>query len=423
MTNSTFGDGSGIMIHYMTVRGTADAWVGNELRMLRKAGIPFRLHALDQSRQNYFVSEDMAEIATDTCYLRPVSLTRVISAVVMAPVRFRGAFLAALLNAVFGPRESLRIRAVGLWHLCLACHWAALLRAGANNGTPVSHIHSQWIHSAGTVAMFGAWLLGRPFSFTGHAADLFRERAALKTKIQRAQFIICISEFHRQFFLENGARPEQLYIAYCGIDTSHFKPHRRTRGSDQPVHILAAGRLVEKKGFPILIRACAILKAQNYPFRCTIGGSGPDEAALRTLVTELGLDPEISLTGEALKQEKIPEFMYDGDVFCLPCVWAADNDVDGLPQLTMEAMACGLPVITTDLVGNPDLVRDGDTGLLVSPGDVPALADAIARLGGDELLAQKLAENGHAHVRDVFDIDRCLEPLLDKYRTALETSP
>lgn len=416
----TFGDGSGIMIHYMTIRGTADAWVGNELRVVSRAGLPFRLHALGQSTQNYFASEDMAEIAADTRFLRPVPLTQVLGAVLMAPIRFRGAFFAALANAIFGTRESLRIRAVGLWHLCLACHWATLLRIDEKNGTPVAHIHSQWIHSAGTVAMFGAWLLGRPFSFTGHAADLFRERAALKTKIHRAAFIICISEFHRQFYLENGARPDQLRIAYCGIDTSHFTPRRRTRTADDPFHILAAGRLVEKKGFPVLIRACLLLKERGYPFLCTIGGSGPDEVALRALVSELDLEDEITLTGEALKQEKIPEFMYEGDVFCLPCVWASDNDVDGLPQMTMEAMACGLPAITTRLVGNPDLVIHDQTGLLVEPQDATGLADAIMRLGKDDALARQLAEAGHKHVMEVFDIDRCLESLLTQYRTALE---
>jgi len=409
------------MIHYMTIRGTADAWIGNELRVVRKEGIPFRLHALDKSTQNYFSSKDVAEIAGDTRFLRPVSLLQVCGAVLMAPARFRGAFFAALGNALFGPRESLRIRAVGLWHLCLGCHWASMLRAEEQQGAPVSHIHSQWIHSAGTVAMFGAWLLDRPFSFTGHAADLFRERAALNTKIRRAAFIICISEFHRQFYLKNGARPEQLHIAYCGIDTSHFAPRRRVRADGEPLHILAAGRLVEKKGFPVLIKACALLKNRGYPFHCTIGGSGPDEAVLRTLVDEVGLGTDITLTGEALKQENIPDFMYAGDLFCLPCVWASDNDVDGLPQMTMEAMACGLPAITTRLVGNPDLVIHEQTGLLVDPHDAAGLADAIMQIGENEALARQLAKAGHKHVTDIFDIDRCLEALLAQYRTALET--
>ena len=401
------------MIHYMTTQGVGDAWVGNELRVVGKAGIPVRLHALNRPAATYFTATDIEALNRATNVLYPLSPLAALGAVLAAPVRFGGRAFAALWNALTGERESLRVRLTGLWHYAVACHWAASLR-----GDDVHHIHSQWIHSGGT--MYGAWLLGRPYSFTGHAADLFRNRAALADKIRRARFIICISEFHRQFFLENGARPEQLAVAYCGIDTSHFTPRRRTRAEGEPLHILSSGRLVEKKGFPVLIAACALLREQGYPFRCTIAGSGPDEAALRAQIAAAGLEDRITLTGEALKQEDIPAFMYSGDLYCLPCVWARDNDVDGLPQMLMEAMACGLPAISTRLVGIPDLVRDGETGLLVPPEDAGALADALMRLGNDSGLARQLADAGHSLVTKTFDIDRCLDPLLSRFRTALE---
>ncbi len=144
------------MIHYMTTRGTSDAWVVNELRVVARAGIPFRLHALRRSEASYFVSEDAAQIAAQTQALYPLPRGAFIAHVLAAPFVFRGRFIAALWNALTGPRETLRVRLVGLWHFLIACHWAMMLRNGA---APVSHIHSQWIHSAGTVAMFGAWLL------------------------------------------------------------------------------------------------------------------------------------------------------------------------------------------------------------------------------------------------------------------------
>ncbi|GHF75722.1 colanic acid biosynthesis glycosyltransferase WcaL [Seohaeicola zhoushanensis] len=403
------------MIHYMTTQGVGDAWVGNELRMVTKAGIPVRLHALNRPASTYFTAADIDALNRATNVIYPLSPLRALGAALAAPIRFGPRALAALWNALTGERESLRVRLTGIWHYAVACHWAA-----ARRGEEVHHIHSQWIHSGGTVAMYGAWLLGRPFSFTGHAADLFRNRAALADKIRRAKFIICISEFHRQFFLKNGARPEQLAIAYCGIDTRHFTPRRRTRAEGEPLHILSSGRLVEKKGFPVLIEACALLRARGYDFRCTIAGSGPDEATLRAQIAAAGLDDRISLTGQALKQEDIPEFMYSGDLYCLPCVWAKDNDVDGLPQMLMEAMACGLPAVSTQLVGIPDLVIDGETGLLVPPEDAAALADALVRLGDSPELARQLAEAGHIHVTKSFDIDSCLDPLLSRFGTALE---
>ena len=402
------------MIHYMTTQGVGDAWVGNELRVVKKAGIPVRLHALMRPEKTYFSSPDIHAMAEATHVLYPLSKRAALRAVLAGPGRFGSRFWAALKDACFGPRESLRNRVVGLWHFAVGCHWAGQL-----SGQDVSHVHSQWIHSGGTVAMYGAWLLERSFSFTGHAADLFRNRSALASKIDRAEFIICISEFHRRFYLEHGADPDKLHIAYCGIDTSHFTPRRRTRPEGAPVHILSSGRLVAKKGFPVLIEACGLLRARGLDFRCTIAGSGPDEAALRAQIDAAGLRDIVTLTGEALKQEDIPAFMYSGDIYTLPCLWAPDNDVDGLPQMLMEAMACGLPAVSTDLVGIPDLILDGKTGLLVPPEDAGALADALLRLVRDEELSQALAQAGHCHLINNFDLQSCLEPLISQYRNRI----
>jgi glycosyltransferase involved in cell wall biosynthesis len=402
----------------MAADGVGCAWVGNELRIVRKSGIPFALNGLYKPTTRYFAAEDIAVLERETQYLYPLRKWRVARDVVLAPARFGTRFFAALGNALFGERESLSVRAVAFWHLLVACHWAAMLK-----DRKVSHIHSQWIHSGGTVAMYGAWLLGAPFSFTGHAVDLFRDRAALADKIRRADFIVCISEFHRQFYLQHGADPAKLIIAYCGIDTRHFSPVRRPRAPGAPYRILSSGRLVAKKGFDVLIRACALLRDRGLDFRCVIAGSGPDEAALRAQVAAAGLGDRVTLTGKALLQEEIPAFMGSGDVYALPCVWAPDNDVDGLPQMLMEAMACGLPAVSTRLVGIPDLVRHEETGLLAESGDAAGLADALMRLEADPALADRLAEAGRRRVIDVFDLDRCLEPLLDRFRARLESAP
>ena len=161
------------MIHYVTTQGVGDAWVGNELRVVKKAGVPFRIHALNSPENTYFSSPDIVAMNDATNVLYPLPKLAVLAAFIAAPFRFRSQFFGALWNALTGPRESLRIRLVGVWHFMVACYWAAGLRS-----SQVSLIHSQWIHSAGTVAMYGAWLLDKPFSFTGHAADLFRNRQA-----------------------------------------------------------------------------------------------------------------------------------------------------------------------------------------------------------------------------------------------------
>lgn len=403
------------VIHYMTTMGVGGAWVANELRVLKREGIPFTLHSLRKPDMTFYSAEDIATFDRETRTLYPLKKALFLKDLALAPFYHHTRFFAALWNALTGKRETPRARIAGIWHLALACHWVASLR-----NQPVTHIHSQWAHSGATVAMYGAWLLNKPFSFTGHAVDLFRDRAALSDKIKRADFIVCISEFHRQFFLENGAREDQLFIAYCGIDTSLFTPSDTPRDADAPFHILSSGRLVEKKGFAVLIEACRLLKERGTDVRCTIVGSGPLEDDLRAAVHDAELDEAVTLTGKPIAQEDLPDFMASGDVYCLPCVWAKDNDVDGLPMMLMEATACGLPAVSTRLVGIPDLIRDGETGLLVNPEDAAALADALQRLAGDRALGARLAKAGRTHVLDRFNIETCLEPLVSRYRAALE---
>ena len=405
------------MIHYVTTNGIGNAWVANELSRLDAAGVPFVLHALRKPEALFHGSDWAVRLNQRTRSIYPLPGPALVLSLLLAPLLFRGRFFAALLNALFGRREHLRARLGGIAHLAVACHWARRMLAAPE---PVTHIHSQWIHSCGTVAMYLGWLLDRPFSFTGHATDLFRDRCALLDKIERADFIVCISEFHRDFYLKHGARPEQCVIAYCGIDPAVFHPRAAAAAvADRPYRILASGRLVEKKGFALLVDACRLLADRGLRFECVIGGSGPLEASLRAQVERLGLGEHVSVTGQALQQEKIIDFMHGGDVYVLPCVWAADGDVDGLPQMLMEAMACGLPAVSTRLVGIPDLIRDDDTGVLVPPNDTAALADAIAGLMGDPARAKRLADAGLRWVHERFDLSDCLEPLIDRYRQRL----
>ncbi len=408
------------MIHYITANGIGNAWVANELSRIDAGGVPYMLHTMRPPEKLLHGSDWAVQLNKRTVVIYPVPVVGLIVSTLAAPFLFHGRFFAALWNALFGKREHLRARIAGIAHFFVACYWA---RNIIQQQYPITHIHSQWINSCGTIGMYGAWLLNVSFSFTGHAADLFRERCALEDKIQRAEFIVCISEFHRQFFLKLGARPEQLIIVYCGINPEWFyPPEPKSEMKDRPYRILSAGRLVEKKGFAYLIDACRLLADRGERFECVIGGSGELEAELRAQVKRLDLDSFVTITGKALQQEKIIEFMHGGDVYALPCVWASDDDVDGLPQMLMEAMACGLPAISTRLVGIPDLIKNEETGLLIAPNNTSELADALARLMHDQVLAARLAESGRKWVYEKFDLKNCLDPLIAQYRKRLGSS-
>lgn len=411
------------MIHYITQNGIGNAWVANELSRVDAAGVPVVLHSMRRPDKLLHESPWAVRLNEQTRLMYPLPAGALFLSLLLAPLLFRGRWATALINALFGRREHLRARLAGVAHFAVACHVARRIRAAPE---PVTHIHAQWINSSGTIAMYLGWLMGVSYSFTGHATDLFRDRCALLDKIERADFIVCISEFHRSFYLDHGARPEQCVTVYCGIDTSWFYPPPASSSSDatsaprKTFRILSSGRLVEKKGLAVLLDACRILLDRGEAFDCVIGGSGPLETSLKSQAARLGLQDRVTITGQALMQEKIVDFMHGGDAYVLPCVWAADGDVDGLPQMLMEAMASGLPAVSTRLVGIPDLIRDGETGLLVPPGDATALADAIARLMNDPVLSRHLADAGRRWVHQRFDLSNCLAPLIERYRERLD---
>ena len=200
------------MIHYITSNGIGNAWVANELRQVELAGVAFVLHALRRPT-TYHRSAWAAEIDKNTREIYPLQPLKFAFSILAAPLLFGWRFLSALANALLAKRETVRGRFAGILHPFVACHWAR-----ENRRNSVNHVHAQWVHSCGTVAMYASWLLNVPFSFTGHATDLLRDRVALKDKIRRADFIICISTLHRDFYLKEGARPEQLKVLCCGID-------------------------------------------------------------------------------------------------------------------------------------------------------------------------------------------------------------
>ena len=403
------------MIHYFTTSGIGNAWVANELSVVNDSDIPFELHAMRKPETTYHRAIWAERLNEQTKEIYPLPLLGIIISIISAPVLFKWNFFSGLLNAVFGKRENFKARISCFAHFFVACHWARIHRYKA-----ISHIHSQWAHSCCSIAMYAAWLLNKSFSFTGHGTDLWRDRVALEDKIRRADFIACISNFHRDLYLKHGARPEQLHIVYCGIDVERFSPSSEDRlPNDGIIHIRSSGRLVEKKGFTYLIEACNILKNRGINFECIITGSGPLEQELRNKINLWGLFDKVTLTGDALKQEDIPSFFQSGTLYCLPCVWASDNDADGLPQMLMEAMASGLPSVSTHLVGIPDLVINNKTGLLVAPNEPEMLADAIYRLSADKPLAERLSIEGRNHICTHFDLNKSLRPLIDFYHQKL----
>ena len=230
-----------------------------------------------------------------------------------------------------------------------------------------------------------------------HGPSIFFEpyRWQLGTKIEKADFVACISDFCRSqgMIFAPQAHWPKMKIVHCGVD-----PARYGRGDQPPgQHLVFVGRLAAVKGVAVLLRSIADLGADHPDLRLTLIGDGPERAGLETLSHDLGLDAQVTFAG-AKTQAEVAETLKTADIFVLP------SFAEGVPVVLMEAMASRLPVITTRIAGIPELVEDGRSGLLVPPGNQGALTDAIAKLLADPDARTAMGEAGRHIVEAEFNI-------------------
>lgn len=308
--------------------------------------------------------------------------------------------LSTLLKGVrarpWGPTRGLLETRPGYWpKYVLQCRAGQAL-AHRLRDRGVTHVHAHMAHVPTTIAMHCAEALGVPFSFTGHAADLFRDRAALKTKLRRAAFVACISEWHRSFYADlTGLPPSRLPIVRCGVDLDSFDPIAPVDGRS----ILGVGRLVPKKGFDVAIRALPQVEGAVL----TLVGDGPEAPRLRALAEEVGVAERVVFAG-AQPNERVRQMLKEAALFVLPCRLAEDGDRDGIPVALMEAMARQVCVVSGDLPTIRELVVDGVSGVMVPPGQVDPLVASLRRLLSTPALRNRLAEGGRARVAQEFSL-------------------
>jgi len=269
----------------------------------------------------------------------------------------------------------------------------------------VHHLH---VHFAGMAARTAFWIkrfFGIDYSLTVHANDIFvpnKFEIGLPQIFSMASAIVVVSDFAanqlRDRFSDTASRFHRIYN---GIDCDRFRPAQPS----QPPLILSIGRLISKKGFDVLIDACASLQNGAQEFRCEIIGEGPLSAELQARIDRHGLGKQVLLVGPK-SQAEIAACLSGATLFVLPCRIDADGAMDNLPTVVMEAMASALPVVSTDVGGVPEMVRDGESGLLVSQNDPLATAEAIARLIGDAELARSFGREGRKRAEELFSIDK-----------------
>ena len=282
---------------------------------------------------------------------------------------------------------------------------ATVLDEKERKGEGVGHLHAHFAHDPTLVALFVHRLTGVPFSFTAHARDLYGVPApALVVRAREASAVVtcCAAnvEYLRSVLPEDVAG--RVLLVHHGVDLVAFVPDEGHVPGPVP-RVVSIGRLVEKKGFGDLLEALARAKAAGAAFRCDVYGDGPLQGELERRRDELGLAGQVVFAGARAQHELVSE-LQRGDLFALTPFVAPDGDRDGVPNVVAEAMACGLPVVSTEVGGIPEIVRHGENGLLAAPREVEQIASNLVLLLGEPHTRRRLGRAARATVENEFDL-------------------
>lgn len=284
----------------------------------------------------------------------------------------------------------------------------------------IRHFHVHFANRAAHTALFVKAISGIPFSVTAHGQDFMTDlgnEELLREICATAEFVAAETDYSRDLLAARvPASAEKIFRVYNGIDLNKFSRATESSLSSGPIRLLSVGRLVAFKGFNVLIDACARLRRDGIDFTCEIIGDGPQREELQRRVAQNDLGEKVLFSGEQ-SQDYVLKSLTACGVFVLAAMTDDRGASDVFPTVIAEAMTSGKPVVSTTVAGIPELVAQNETGLLVPPQDVPALAAAIAQLISDHALRATFGRAGRSRIEKQFTIDNTIEPLLQRFPT------
>jgi glycosyltransferase involved in cell wall biosynthesis len=377
-------------------------FVLDEVLAFERRGLRLEIFALERPDEPV-AQPELAAVRAPVTYLdvgaRPADHVR---ALLAAPWRYLAAAWDVIRRRDLdqGYRVSSRWACFGM-----AVRLAGLLRAERRRGRAPARLHAHFAHDPALVALLTHRLTGMPWSFTAHARDLWQvPGATVAERVASAGLTIACCRAgadHLRELVAPGLH-ERIHLVHHGVDVGRFSPAPRARRESGPPLIVSIGRLVDKKGYPDLLAACRLLKDRNQRFRLDVYGDGPLRERLEHEIDRLGLGDEVRLLGAVPRPELLPA-LQAADVFALTPVQTPDGDRDGIPNVLLEAMACGLPVVTTSVGGIGEAVTHGRTGLLAPPHDVGAIGGHLLSLLIDPAAGRRLGEAARRTVVERFD--------------------
>ena len=392
----------------------SETFILREMLALQEQG--FEILPLATERpSSEVVHEEARELAERAVYRPPPFAWRSLVSQLGAFVRFPAGYLNAVRLAVWHSlRHPLYLRE--LVSAMLAAGYFACVAAGRQT----QHVHAHFGNYPATVGLLFAEITGRSFSMSCHARDVFTSEAILLAeKLREAEFCVVCNGYAEERLLKHHrlATTGRLHLIHHGVDTAILRPHHEP--AVRPPLVLTVGRLVEKKGMPILLHAAALLRARDAEFRLGIVGDGPEREDLERLTAGLGLRDIARFYGELSQEEVLPLYR-EASVFVLPSVMAESGDRDGLPNVLIEALAMGVPTVASDFGAIPELIEHEQTGLLARPGDAESFADQIERAIYDEELRVYVAMTGRHKVETEFNLQRNTARLAALFRQVME---
>jgi len=396
--------------------GLTTTFIYREVLALRNVGFNIVTSAIWKPNMNR-LSAESKDLVDSSFYVFPISWPRFFAAHLYFffthPVRY----ISTLLFVLTRRGESIKNRRRTFFHFFEAIYLALDAKREG-----IRHIHAHFTINAATIALIIARMLDISFSFTAHN-NIFTDRLILKEKLKAAKFIIAISKYSRDFLLRllpEEKLKDKFYIVHCGVSPDDFLPPTPKATNQRPL-IFSLAQLVERKGLPVLLEACKILSERGNHFQCLIAGDGPQRSLLERLIVEYQIYDKVQLVGVVF-QEQLVDYLSRADIFALPCLTASNGDRDGIPVVLMEAMAMEIPTISTCVSGIPELIEDGQSGLLVKEKDAVDLADAMQRLLEDNELRRRLGKNGRQKVIQEFNIYENVAQLAALFESHLNTN-
>lgn len=384
----------------------SETFILNEILGLERAGVNVSVFSLNHATEGRFHPE-LARVVASVHYMAPVDKSSFLAAFRALPA-LRTQQLADVIDFVglLAPERQARL----LLH--------AIEVADEVQRSNIDHLHAHFLTGAAHVAHIVHLLTGVPYTVTAHAKDIYRhtvdwELAARVARRAGAIVTVCDANLHH------------LAVRLDGVGTPLVRIYNGLAPNDPPTAleqrtrhlVVAVGRLVEKKGFDVLLDALADLAPQLPDLACVLVGEGDQRSALAAQAHTLGIEDRVTFTG-SLPQHEVGALLRRAHVMAAPCKVGADGNQDALPTVLLEALGAGLPAVTTPVAGIPEIIEHGREGLVVPPDDADAIAEALDMLLTDDARWREMSSHGPRKLATTFDRQTTIAQLVETFEAA-----